>query len=280
MKRIDRLGLGWQTDLIFARFDAEVIERSGYRVIRTPHSPNFWWGNFLLFDRPPAAHEAAQWLRNFEAEISARQPESRHLAFGIDSDAAFEMPAEFIALGMVRFAGCVLTLQASALRTPAHPPEPTLRIAALDLHAHGDALLRHQLECHADERESAARHRLFRERQMRRYAAMQDAGRGHWFGAYAQVDGAERLVADCGLFRNEDATLGRFQQVETHPAWRRRGACTALVHAVCRHGFEAMGLTTLVMLADPEDVAIRVYESLGFRCESRQWHLERTPLPS
>jgi hypothetical protein len=42
MKRIDQLSLGWQTDLIFARFDAQVIARPDYLLVRTPHNPTFW----------------------------------------------------------------------------------------------------------------------------------------------------------------------------------------------------------------------------------------------
>jgi len=42
------------------------------------------------------------------------------------------------------------------------------------------------------------------------------------------------------------------------------GLGSALVHAVCRHGFDAMRLESLVIIADPQDVAIGVYESLGF----------------
>ncbi|MES1162113.1 MAG: GNAT family N-acetyltransferase, partial [Rhizobacter sp.] len=109
-------------------------------------------------------------------------------------------------------------------------------------------------------------YRLFRERQMVRYGAMDRAGLGHWFGVF--TSGGE-LVADCGLFT--DGRLGRFQHVSTHPAWRRRGLCSALVHAVCRHGFEVMQLESLVIIADPLDVAIGLYESLGFVRSADTW---------
>jgi hypothetical protein len=49
------------------------------------------------------------------------------------------------------------------------------------------------------------------------------------------------------------------------------------VHAVCCHGFERMGLRTLVMTADPGDVAIGIYESLGYRRGVSSWQLERAP---
>ena len=84
MKAIDALSLGWRTELIFHRFDGEVVARDDCLLVRTPASPTFYWGNFLLFDRPPREGDAAAWLAAFEAEIASRQPESRHLAFGID----------------------------------------------------------------------------------------------------------------------------------------------------------------------------------------------------
>jgi len=47
--------LGYRTDLIFPRFDGEIIDREGYLVIRTPTNPTYFWGNFLLFQNPPGA---------------------------------------------------------------------------------------------------------------------------------------------------------------------------------------------------------------------------------
>ena len=63
----------------------------------------------------------------------------------------------------------------------------------------------------------------------------------------------------------------------THPLWRRRGLCSALIHAVCSHGFDRMGLDTLVIVADPDDVAIGLYEALGFERGASTWHLEKAP---
>ena len=70
---------------------------------------------------------------------------------------------------------------------------------------------------------------------------------------------------------------GRFQFVSTDPRWRRGGLCRALVHAVCRHGFNVPGLHTLVMAADPADVAIGLYESLEFVRGASAWQFERAP---
>ena len=279
MKPLDRLSLGWRTELIFARFDAEVIARPDCLVVRTAHNPTFWWGNFLLFDHAPAPGEAAHWLASFEAEIACRQPDSRHIAFGVDTEEPFELPGELLRVGFSRHAGTVLTMERSALRPPPVALAVGFRIAALDLPAQAGAAVEQQVAADAGEHQPVAEYRVFRERQMQRYAAMQRAGLGHWFGVFALTAQGEPLVAGCGLFRDGTGAqaLGRFQFVSTHPAWRRRGLCRALIHAVCRHGFEVMNLGTLVIVADPDDVAIGLYESLGFRRSATTWHLERRP---
>src|SRR3990172_2123003 len=76
--------LAWRTDLIFPRFDCEILDRGRYLVIRTPSNPTFYWGNFLLFDRPPAPGDDERWPRLFAEEIGA-PPRVRHQAFGWDS---------------------------------------------------------------------------------------------------------------------------------------------------------------------------------------------------
>jgi predicted GNAT family acetyltransferase len=72
-----------------------------------------------------------------------------------------------------------------------------------------------------------------------------------------------------------DGEMGRFQYVETQPDWRRRGLCRALIAWVCRDAFERLGLRRLVMCADPHDVAIGIYRSVGFAQVERHWCLQR-----
>ncbi len=61
--------LGYRTDLIFHRFEGEVIDRGRYLVIRTPSNPNYYWGNFLLFSAPPQPGDFRRWNALFEKEI-------------------------------------------------------------------------------------------------------------------------------------------------------------------------------------------------------------------
>ena len=100
---------------------------------------------------------------------------------------------------------------------------------------------------------------------------MQAQGIANWFGAMA----SGVLAADCGLVH--DGRIGRFQHVATQPAWRRRGLCRALIGHVCAHAFQTLGLQRLVMCADPHDVAIAIYRSVGFVQVEGHWCLQSRP---
>ncbi len=278
MKPIEALSLGWRSHLIFPRFDGLVTARDDCVLVRTPHNPTYWWGNFLLFDHAPREGDAKAWLAAFDAEISTPQPESRHLAFGVDGPSTFALPADFAALGFSALQECTLTLTPGQLRLPRKSLANGFRFGVARLPAHAASAVDLQVESDMGGHEPIA-YRVFHQRQMQRYGRMEAAGLGHWFGIFALTPQGERLVADCGLFRDGfvRGALGRFQHVETHPGWRRLGLCSALIHAVCRHGFDAMGLASLVIVADPADVAIVAYESLGFRRCETLWQLERRP---
>jgi RimJ/RimL family protein N-acetyltransferase len=276
VKPIDALSLGWRTELIFHRFDAQVTQRAEYLLIRTPHNPTYYWGNFLLFDRAPRAGDAAAWLAAFDEEIARPQSESRHLAFGIDGEMPAAWPEDFRALCVTLFPSTVLTMKRGQLRAPRRALAAGFTIRALRLPQEAPLAVDLQVASDAQGYEPTG-YRDFRERQMTRYGNMADAGLGQWFGIFAATAQGHALVADCGLFRDgfgPDA-LGRFQFVSTHPAWRRQGLCSALIHAVCEHGFDTMGLASLVIVADPADVAIGLYESLGFVRDHAMWYVER-----
>ena len=259
--------LGYRTDLIFARFHGVIADRGDHLVVRTPSNPGFYWGNFLIFRDPPADGALAEWKQRFREEIAAHQP-ARHLAFGWDSPEGERGRLEpFLDDGFLLNESVVLT--ADAVRPP---PRPNRDVSIRPLASDDDwrQAMENQVACHAAEF-SLPEYREFKARQMEGHRRMADAGLGAWFGAF--VEG--RLVADLGVFA--DGAVARFQAVETHPEFRRRGICGTLVYESARHALGALGAERLVMVADVHYHAARIYESLGFRPTERQLGVERRP---
>jgi RimJ/RimL family protein N-acetyltransferase len=272
--RIADLSLGWRSHVLACGFGAEIIERDDCIVVRSPSNPTYYWGNCLILSAPPSDADLAHWLRRFDDEIARRQPESKHLAFGVNAARLPGPLPSWRVAGIDEFdATAVLTLEPAGLSAePAVRDTPTLALRTLDLPDELELAVEAQVTAR-DESFEEAGYRVFRDRAMRRVAAMQAAGIALWFGVLV----GDVLAADCGLVHDGRGGLGRFQYVETQAVWRRRGLCRALVHHVCRHAFDTLGLQRLVMCADPHDVAIGIYRSVGFTEVESHWCLQRRP---
>jgi ribosomal protein S18 acetylase RimI-like enzyme len=259
--------LGFRTDLALLELGGSVVEdRDDYLVVRTPHNPTFWWGNFLLLPAPPPPEDTPQWLATFASAF----PEARHLAFGFDGvDGTVGDLAGFAAAGLSVEASTVMTAQ------DVHPPDrpneaATCRVLSSDDDWSQQIELR--IACNDSDPDDAA-HRTFATAHTNTMRALMAAGHGAWFGAF--VDG--RLLCSMGLFTTAPG-VARFQFVETHPDARRQGLATTLVHYASTYGFDELRAHTLVMVADPEYSAIRIYRAVGFTGTQTQLQAERAPL--
>lgn len=269
--RLDELRPGWRTDFILHREGALVHERDDCIVVRTPSNPGFYWGNFLLLPAAPRDDALAHWLARFDEEITAVQPASGHVALGVNGPPAAAGLPSWTASGFELIETAVIEQRPGELRAPRRAARGSVQVRPFELAREMDAVIAQQLaDVHGFDPVGYERHRRA---QMQRYAAMAERGLALWFGAWC--DGV--LAADCGLMRDGTApgATGRFQHVSTHPRFRRRGLCSALVHEVTRFGFEAWRLARVLMCADPEDVAIGIYEGLGYRRIDREWALQR-----
>jgi ribosomal protein S18 acetylase RimI-like enzyme len=252
--------LGYRTDLALRAMEGGTeTDRGAYLVVRNPALPDYWWGNFLLLqDLGPGA--GGGWMARFAAEF----PGARHMTLGLDeTDAGLVDPGELAGMTMERNA----VMTATSVQAPPHPDtEAVMRVLT------GDADWQQSVELaaaiYAGEPGGDAGFLTARAAAKR---ALAEAGHGAWFGAFQ--DGT--LVSQLGLITTESG-LARYQSVETHPAARRRGLAGTLVwHA----GATALadGTRTLVMVADPEDGAIRVYRSVGFTVTESQIGFIRRP---
>ena len=253
--------LGFRTDVALRVLEgAEVTDRADYLVIRTPDHPDYWWGNFLLLPSLPGPGQGREWLARFVAEF----PAARHVALGVDTTDDGETPEEFAAAGLQADRASVLT--AAQVCPPARP--------------NTEAEIR-PLESDADWRQSVdlavrcfdgAEPGDFLQRRATARRRLTQTGAGIWFGAF----GNGHLLAQLGLF-DVGGGYARYQHVETDPAARRRGLAGTLVWTAGRYGREVLGASTLVIVAEPAGVAIRVYRACGFTARQRQLSFDRPP---
>jgi GNAT superfamily N-acetyltransferase len=252
--------VGFRTDVALRVLEgAQVTDRGDYLVVRSPGNPEFWWGNFVLMAGMPEPGSAGMWLARFAAEF----PAARHVALGVDR-APYQaaVPDCFPAAGLAPQRGTVLTC------TLVHePPHPNTQAAIRFLESDDDWQQSVDLgvRCYGEgepqeylRRRTAARRRLTR------------AGMAAWFGAFL----GGRLLAQLGVI-DAGGGLVRYQDVETDPVARRRGLAGTLVGQAGRYGREVLGASTLVIVADPADAAIRLYRSCGFAETEPQLTFER-----
>jgi ribosomal protein S18 acetylase RimI-like enzyme len=252
------------------RTDLALLERAGSRVsdcgthlvVRTPDNPTYWWGNFLLLSGPPASRaEAEDWLACFEREL----PQARHRTFGIDgTEGTVDDLAPFTALGLEAEVSSVMTAE-----TVHEPPRPNTDATYRRLTSDDDWA--QQIEV-SRAGEDVGYDLPFVTAKTRADRRLVEQGHGAWWGAFE----GDRLLSSMGLFTASPG-LARFQSVKTHPDARGRGLAGTLVHRVSRYGFEELGARTLVMVADPDYLAIRVYRSVGFADTERQLQVVRRP---
>lgn len=250
--------IAYRTDLLFPQYDGEILERRGYVAVLTPANPGFYWGNFLLFPVPPAPGDLERWTRLFEHEFGAHSL-VRHQAFGWDSMKG-ELGAvdPFLRGGFNLVNDAVMTLD--ALVEPPRRADVTVR----PLEGDADWNQMAALNVAGDPRERQKNtYTEFKHRLRERYRAMVEGGLGVWLGAFS----GDRLVGQLGLFAGGD--VARFQSVETHPDFRGRGICTTLVADACRLGLADLA-PRLVLVAEDNSAAKRIYQRLGFEEVGRQ----------
>jgi GNAT superfamily N-acetyltransferase len=93
---------------------------------------------------------------------------------------------------------------------------------------------------------------------------------GWWLG---WLDG--RIAGSMGLFFS--GPLGRYQSVDTHPAFRRRGVARTMVTHLAEHGFARPQTERLVIAADRDYFAAQLYEQCGFHTVHTQYELNKAP---
>jgi ribosomal protein S18 acetylase RimI-like enzyme len=255
--------LSLRTELMLRSFESEIAEKPDYIVIRTPRNPTFRWGNYLVFREPPKPGDLERWKAIFAQEVGT-PPAINHFVFTWDTTGGEQGAAkEFVEAGFRLEESVVLTAR-SVNPPPKRNTECELR--AFERDRDWEEWLELALAQNAAEppesREGAG-YKDFLQKKISERKRMIAAGWGQWFGAYL----GGRLGATMGLFVR--GGLGRFQSVDTHPEFRRRGLAGTLLYHVAQKGFAEMSAEDLVIVADQNYFAKDIYASVGFRPTER-----------
>lgn len=260
--------LGYRSDLMLLRQEGStVVDCGDHLVVRTPANPGFHWGNFVLAGQGWVDRPLADMVTIFHAE----HPGAGHVAIGVDGVEGRVWDDDEVG-------ECGLKVDPSVVMTATHVQAPVRPNAdAVCRMLASDADWAAAMELHALDHGTfdAVEYRDFVHRRMTARREQQEAGLGAWFGAF--VDG--EMSCGLGLF-TDGSGLGRFQSVETLASARRRGLAATLVHHASLVGLQDFAIHDLVMVADPDYTAIRVYRSLGFADSEIQVGLARpSPVP-
>ena len=262
--------IGHSSDFIFSNFSGKLIKRDTYVVVQTPANPGFYWGNYIVFKKAPTAGDLNRWISIFKDEFRYYD-EYNHYAFtwvnGHYNESAVE---EFLNAGFE--IEHVAVLETNNINPPPHYNR-NIDIRTIHTRKDWENVIENQVAC-AEPRYDKAKYRVFKERQISEYRKMSLAGKGHWYGAYKD----DQLVGDLGIFH--EGRLGRYQNVGTHPDYRRQGICGSLVYESAEIALRDYPIDRLIMKADDDYFAARIYESVGFRkveinhslCWSRNWN--------
>jgi ribosomal protein S18 acetylase RimI-like enzyme len=261
--------LVWATDIDVLPADHVVHRSDDHLVVRSPSNPTHYWGNLLVFDRPPRRGDRARWEDAFAAEF-ADQPVTRHRTFGWDrtDDSVGETRTEFEPAGyeLERTVGLVAAPQEIRPHRRANRdvvvralrPEHGAFHEPADDHL-WEQVVEMQVAGRDPDHFAEELYRAFSRRRLDDLRELFAVGMGSWYVALL----GDQVVASCGVVVKDGR--GRFQSVDTAADHRRRGICSRLVVEAAHDAAARHGAARLVIAADAEYHALGIYESLGFR---------------
>ena len=256
--------IGYLTDTIFHDRHGFVEEHENYFAIRTPTNPSFWFGNFILFKRAPAAGDFDEWM---EIHRDVFGDTLNHVTLAWDEPLQGFID-EFTAADFRTSNGLALSMSAYGGGASINP---NITVRPLSETSEWEAIIKQQIVIDREDFSYPDDGGSFRRTEMKSLRAMAEEGHGNWWGAF---DGNE-LVGGMGLYFDETRTIGRFQYVTTRASHRRQRVCTTLLDRAVRHAFETVKVKQLVICTGAEDSnpAIPAYQQFGFREAVRSYAL-------
>ncbi len=245
---------------------SKVARKESYVFVHTQERPDFVWGNYILMIHDPQIQQFTELVKLWLDEF-ASHPEVDTVAITWESGLAStevyvphrgsRLPHSFDLT-----AGTVMQAEASTVRYADD-------VSGLLIHPVEGSAMWSELEALwiTNLGDGSAESSDFLSWRVESYRSLIDAGRGEWWGAWAEGT----LCGTAGLFWGDG--VGSFQEVVTHAPYRRQGIASRLCSQMASAFFESNPAGNLVVVAERNSVAERVYRRLGFRPTTLQWNL-------
>ena len=243
--------LEFATDLLVLSGRTEVEGHSDRIIQRTPDEPHFWFGNRTIF------RDAPRDISKLIAQFQADHPDARHicLSWDIPNLPLAEVEPVLAGRDLTVEQADTLTLTGALHRAPM-PDGLTLRAFEHEKDwTQSEEIAFHQSLAEGYPEPGLRRFHAERTRQRQTQITK---GLGQWFGAF---DG-DTLAGDMGIFHDDQ--LIRYQHVQTHPDYRRRGICSALLAHALDWAQARAPQATPVIVAEADSDAGRLYRRAGF----------------
>lgn len=269
--------LALTTELALAAMRGRVTDRDDYLVVETPDNPGYYDGNVLVLPAPPQVGEVTYWTRRFTDELG-KNTAIKHVSLWWDGTNGDEgAGAELRAAGFTLMSNQVMVAEppSRAGESASHAGEQAAVYAAQPAQTAlptrvltpDEVLATADLAYTIGDRHDDT-YRLFLDRRAAWHRDLVARGQATFWGA---LDNGE-LVASLGVVWLDK--LARYQDVQTLPTHRRRGLAGALL-AASRDAAFARGAERVVIIAEPDSEAARVYAGLGFRTVERTVNARR-----
>jgi GNAT superfamily N-acetyltransferase len=252
--------LALATELGLARTRGNVTDRDDSMVVETPDDPSYYHGNVLVLPAAPQVGEVTYWTRKFASELGGN-PAIKHVTLWWDGTSGDAGAADEL-----HAAGFEMDVHQVLVATAVTAPATTYAIRPL---------LVDEIEATADlgwiigdRHDEVYREFLYRRAAWHRALVARSAAT--FWGAFDD----DKLVATLGLVRLGD--VARYQDVQTLASHRKRGIAGALLAASARQAFED-GVERVVIMAELDSAASRVYERVGFRMIEKMAWAVRAP---
>ncbi len=241
--------VGHQTDLFFLEEDSIVEHHADAIVIKSPSNPEFFFGNYLIFNRSNTELDVHHYVERFNQAFSDAKG-INHVAFSWD----IGFPIDQLSIPASYSKDLLRSLTFQGDMEP--PKKLPFFIKPIETDSEWDQVKTSQaalmLEFAQDDVEKMLTRRISN------YRRLIENGEGIWLGAF---DGST-LAGNLGIFHRNN--LARFQNVSTTAQYRSRGICKTLIKTAVQLVEQKNPYISFVIQTEQGSIAEQIYLSLGF----------------